>query len=164
MFKIFVGKYNSFCADHLIEPEDHEIVSITTRVRSVRILYWNLTAIPIIGFSIKVRFPWLYKQNILKVLQVALETKHQKTQTSSATRCHNHYHNQTIIHSIIIIIVIIMCGTIAKHLSTSLCHMPKSKPKSWIQDFGKLKSWKNPTSWTQAKCWVQDFGKLKSWI
>ena len=97
MFKIFVGKYNSFCADDLIEPEDHEIVSITARVRSVGILYWNLAAVPIIGFYIKVRYPWLYKQNILKVLLVARETKNQKTQTSSATRGQNHYHNQTII-------------------------------------------------------------------
>ena len=35
-------------------PGDHEIVSITVRVRSDGILYWNVAAIGIIGFFIKV--------------------------------------------------------------------------------------------------------------
>ena len=34
---------------------DHEIVSITARVRNNGSLYWNLAAICIIGLSIKVR-------------------------------------------------------------------------------------------------------------
>ena len=34
---------------------DHEIVSITARARNDRILYWNLPAIRIVGFFIKVR-------------------------------------------------------------------------------------------------------------
>ena len=36
---------------------DHEIVSITARVRNDGILYWNLAAIRKNGFSIKVRCP-----------------------------------------------------------------------------------------------------------
>ena len=56
-------------------PRDHEILSITARVRSDEILNWNLAAIRIISFSIKVRCPWLYKQNVLKVLLVAREKK-----------------------------------------------------------------------------------------
>ena len=44
-------------------PGDHKIVSITVRVRSDGILYRNLAAIGIIGFSIKVRCPWLYKKS-----------------------------------------------------------------------------------------------------
>ena len=38
-------------------PRDHEILSITARVRSDEILNWNLAAIRIIAFSIKVRCP-----------------------------------------------------------------------------------------------------------
>ena len=38
-------------------PRDHEIVSMTARVRSDGMLNWNLAAIRIIGFSIKVRCP-----------------------------------------------------------------------------------------------------------
>ena len=38
-------------------PRDHEILSITARVRSDEILNWNLAAIRIISFSIKVRCP-----------------------------------------------------------------------------------------------------------
>ena len=53
-FKIFVGKYKSFYADDL---EDHETVSTDARVPSDGILYWNIAAILIIGFSIKVRCP-----------------------------------------------------------------------------------------------------------
>ena len=34
---------------------DHEIVSITARIRNDGILYWNLAAIRIIGFFIKIR-------------------------------------------------------------------------------------------------------------
>ena len=50
-FKIFLGEYNSFYTDH-------GIVSITARqVRSDGILYWNLAAIRIIEFSIKVKCP-----------------------------------------------------------------------------------------------------------
>ena len=44
-------------------PQDHEIVSITVRVRSDGILYRNLAALGIIGFSITVRCPWLYKKS-----------------------------------------------------------------------------------------------------
>ena len=36
-------------------PRDHEIVSITARVRNNWSLYWNLAAIRIIELSIKVR-------------------------------------------------------------------------------------------------------------
>ena len=39
------------------QPRDHEIVSITARVRNNWSLYWNLAAIRIIGLSIKVRCP-----------------------------------------------------------------------------------------------------------
>ena len=35
-------------------PRDHEIVSATARVQSDGILYWNLAAIRLTGFSIKV--------------------------------------------------------------------------------------------------------------
>ena len=49
-----------------------------------------------------------------------------------------------------------------------------SQPKSWIQDFGKLKYWNRlkstiqdfgrVKSWNRQKSWIQDFSKLKSWI
>ena len=44
-------------------PRDHEIVSITVRIRSDGILYRNLAAFGIIGFSIKVRCPWVCKKS-----------------------------------------------------------------------------------------------------
>ena len=122
-------------------------MSLTARFRSDGILNWNLAAIRIIGFSIKVRCPWLYKQNVLKVLLAARGNDEirfhylrgydqrynkilvfiimnkrytnihgtKKTQTSSTTRCHNHYYNQTITIIIIIIIVIV---TVLWHYST----------------------------------------------
>ena len=48
-------------------------MSITARVRSNGNLYWNLAAVPIIGFSEKVSLT--AKKTILKVLLVAWETK-----------------------------------------------------------------------------------------
>ena len=48
-------------------------MSITARVRSNGNLYWNLAAVPVIGFSEKVSLT--VKKTILKVLLVAWEKK-----------------------------------------------------------------------------------------
>ena len=52
---------------------ENEIVSVTVRVRRDEIWNWKLAAILMFGLSSKVSCPWLYKQNILKVLLEAWE-------------------------------------------------------------------------------------------